>query len=129
MDPHISIITLGVTDLDRSTRFYEQGLGLAKMNDMQGIAFFPMGGVMLGLYPRDKLGQEVGLADAEVTFPSMTLAHNVESPARVDEVLQEAVRAGARLVKPGQDAFWGGYSGYFADPDGHYWEVAWNPYF
>ncbi len=101
MDPHISIITLGVTDLEKSTRFYERGLGLAKMNDMDGISFFRMGGVILGLYPRDKLGEEVGLEDAEVTFPSMTLAHNVESPERVDAVLAEAVNAGARLVKPG----------------------------
>ncbi len=129
MDPHISIITLGVIDLEKSTLFYEQGLGLVKMNDMEGISFFRMGGVILGLYPRDKLGEEVGLDDAEVTFPSMTLAHNVESPERVDAVLAEAVYAGARLVKPGREVFWGGYSGYFADPDGHYWEVAWNPHF
>ncbi len=129
MDPHISIITLGVTDLEKSTLFYQQGLGLVKMNDMEGISVVRMGGVILGLYPRDKLGEEVGLDDAEVTFPSMTLAHNVESPERVDAVLAEAVDAGARLVKPGREVFWGGYSGYFADPDGHYWEVAWNPHF
>ena len=129
MDSHISIITLGVVDLVRSTKFYEQGLGLKKVNEMEGISFFSMGGTMLGLYPRAKLAEELGLPDGEVTFPSMTLAHNVESPTRVDAVLLEAVQAGATLVKPGQDVFWGGYSGYFSDPDGHFWEVAWNPHF
>jgi uncharacterized protein len=129
MNPHISIITLGVTDLKRSTAFYEQGLGLEKMNDLEGISFFEMGGVLLGLYPRDKLAEDIGISDGEVAFPSMTLAHNVESADKVDALLSEAVAAGATLIKPGQKVFWGGYSGYFADPDGHYWEVAWNPHF
>ncbi len=129
MDPHISIITLGVNDLARSTAFYQQGLSLEKMNNMEGISFFRMGGTILALYPRVKLAEELGIPDGQVTFPSMTLAHNVESPERVDAVLAEAVAAGAKLVKPGQETSWGGYSGYFADPDGHYWEVAWNPHF
>ena len=129
MDQHISIITLAVGDLVRSTRFYQEGLGLEKMNDVEGITFFKMGSVILGLYPKDKLAEDIGIAEGEIAFPSMTLAHNVESPAKVDAVLQEAVDAGAQLIKPGQEVFWGGYSGYFADPDGHYWEVAWNPHF
>ena len=129
MDPRISIITLAVTDLERSTTFYEQGLGLKRMNEMEGISFFGMGGTMLGLYPRDKLAEDIGIPDGDVTFPSMTLAHNVESPEKVNAVLDEAVASGATLIKPGQEVFWGGYSGYFADPDGHYWEVAWNPHF
>lgn len=129
MNPHISIITLGVSDLKVSTAFYESGLGLKKMNDLEEITFFDMGGTLLGLYPRDKLAEDIGIPDGEVTFPSMTLAHNVESPEKVDAGLAEAVKAGAKLIKAGQEVFWGGYSGYFADPDGHYWEIAWNPHF
>lgn len=129
MEPRISIITLGVADLEKATAFYEKGLSLKKKNEMEGISFFDMGGTILGLYPNEKLAEEVDLPLGEVTFPSMTLAHNVESPERVDAVLQEAVNAGAKLIKPGQEVFWGGYSGYFTDLDGHYWEVAWNPYF
>lgn len=129
MEPRISIITLAVGDLKRSTEFYEKGLSLKRMNDMEGITFFKMGDVILGLYPRDKLAEDIGIPDGEIAFPSMTLAHNVESPEKVDSLLQEAVDAGAKLIKPGQKVFWGGYSGYFSDPDGHYWEVAWNPHF
>ena len=129
MDPHISIITLAVAELGRSTKFYQQGLGLERMNEMEGISFFHMGGTILGLYAREKLAEDIGIPDGEASFPSMTLAHNVESPEKVNSILEEAVAAGATLVKPGQEAFWGGYSGYFADPDGHFWEVAWNPHF
>lgn len=129
MESRISIVTLGVSDLKRATEFYEKGLSLKKMNEIEGISFFNMGGTILGLYPKDKLAEEVDIPVADVSFPSMTLAHNVASPEKVDEVLLEAVNAGATLIKPGRDVFWGGYSGYFADLDGHYWEVAWNPHF
>ncbi len=129
MEARISIITLGVADLEMATEFYEKGLLLRKKNEMEGISFFDIGGTILGLYPKDKLAEEVDISVGDVTFPSMTLAHHVESPERVDEVLEEAVNAGARLIKPGQEVFWGGYSGYFSDLDGHFWEVAWNPHF
>lgn len=128
MKPHITFIGLGVRDLERSIEFYETGLGLPRKKSPEGIAFFEMGGTMLSLYPRDKLAEDIGVGAQGSGFPGFTLAHNVESPEAVDEALREAVAAGAELVKPGQKVFWGGYSGYFTDPDGFYWEVAWNPF-
>ena len=129
MDPRISIITLGVSDLARSVAFYRDGLGLPKRDGPDSIAFFDLKGTWLGLYPRDDLADDVTVPAAGSGFPGITLAHNVSSPEEVDRTLAEAVAAGATLVKPGQEVFWGGYSGYFADPDGFYWEVAWNPHF
>lgn len=129
MDPRISIITLGVSDLARSIHFYRDGLGLPLSSDNDGIAFFKTRGTQLALYPRDKLAEDVGVPPQGSGFAGITLAHNVRSKAEVDAVLQRAEAAGAHIVKPAQDVFWGGYSGYFADPDGHLWEVAWNPYF
>jgi len=128
MKPKITFVGLGVRDFDRSVEFYQNGLGLARKEGPPEIAFFEMGGVMLSLYPRDKLGEDIGVPSDGAGFPGFTLAHNVDSPEAVDAVLQEAVDAGAELVKPGQKVFWGGYSGYFSDPDGYYWEVAWNPF-
>lgn len=128
MKPHITFIGLGVEDLERSVRFYEQGLGLPKKEGAEGIAFFETGSTMLSLYPRDKLAEDITVSPDGSGFRGFTLAHNVDSPAAVDETLAEAVAAGAKLIKSGQDVFWGGYSGYFADPDGFYWEVAWNPH-
>ncbi|MCZ6659453.1 MAG: VOC family protein [Gammaproteobacteria bacterium] len=127
MQPHITFITLGVADLDRSIDFYETGLGLPKQAGPEGIAFFATAGTLLSLYPRDKLAEDIGIDSDGKGFQGITLAHNVASPEDVDATLAEAVAAGATLVKPGQKVFWGGYSGYFADPDGYYWEVAWNP--
>ncbi len=129
MKAKISLITLGVGDLERALQFYRDGLGLVPEGDFDGIAFFPMGGVVLALYPREHLA-----ADAQVentspnAFAGFTIAHNVTSPEAVDETLNHAVAAGARLVKAARKAEWGGYSGYFADPDGFLWEVAWNPF-
>lgn len=128
MRPHITLITLGVKDLDRSIEFYEKGLGLPKKESPEGIAFFETTGTMLALYPRDKLAEDITVPSDGSGFQGFTLAHNVESPELVDATLREAVAAGAKLVKPGQKVFWGGYSGYFSDPDGFYWEIAWNPY-
>jgi catechol 2,3-dioxygenase-like lactoylglutathione lyase family enzyme len=129
MKPHITLISLGVADLDASIRFYRDGLGLPLNEGPDGIAFFATGSTMLSLYPRDKLAEDITLTSAEGSgFAGFTLAHNVESPDAVDATLAEAVAAGATLVKPGQKVFWGGYSGYFADPDGFYWEVAHNPF-
>ena len=129
MEPRITLITLGVSDLDRSIGFYRDGLGLAQRPGPDGIAFFEMGDTMLSLYPRDALAEDATVSTAGEGFRGFTLAHNVESSEAVDRQLEEAVAAGAELVKPGQKVFWGGYSGYFADPDGFLWEVAWNPHF
>jgi uncharacterized protein len=128
MDPHITLITLGVADLDRSIRFYRDGLKLPMRDGDEGIAFFQTQGTVLALYPREALAEDATVSAAGSGFRGFTLAHNVRSPEDVDRVLQEAVDAGAALVKPGQKVFWGGYSGYFADPDGFLWEVAWNPH-
>ena len=127
MKPHITIITLGVEDLQRAIHFYEKGLGLPRKDESESIAFFDMTGTILALYPRDKLAEDITISPEGTGFQGFTLAHNVASPAEVDRTLAEAVAAGAELVKPGQEAFWGGYSGYFKDPDGFYWEVAHNP--
>ncbi|MGH9835948.1 MAG: VOC family protein [Blastocatellia bacterium] len=128
MKPHITLITLGVKELKRSIEFYEKGLGLPKKAGPEGIAFFETSGTMLSLYPREKLAEDITISAEGSGFQGFALAHNVESPEAVDATLEEAVAAGATLIKPGQKVFWGGYSGYFTDPDGFYWEVAWNPY-
>lgn len=128
MQPRISMITLGVADLARAVRFYEQGLGWERLDSPPEVAFFPLNGTWLGLYGREALADDAGVPAEGTGFAGVALAHNVASEAEVEAVLAEAVAAGARLVKPGQPVFWGGYSGYFADPDGHLWEVAYNPY-
>ena len=128
MQPHITLITLGVSDLDRSIRFYREGLGLPKRDGPEGIAFFETRGTWLSLYPREALAQDATVPAKGSGFRGFTLAHNVASTEEVDQTLQQAVDAGATLVKPGQTVFWGGYSGYFADQDSFLWEVAWNPH-
>lgn len=128
MEPRISFITLGVADVTRARKFYE-ALGLkASSASQDGVAFFNLGGVVLSLFGRDALADDAGVPRGETAFSGVSLAHNVNSEAEVDRVLQEAVAAGAKLLKSGQATFWGGYSGYFADPDGHLWEVAFNPF-
>ena len=129
MEPRVTLITLGVSDLERSIRFYRDGLKLPKREGPDGVAFFETRGTWLSLYPRHALAEDIGIPPDGTGFGGFTLAHNVRSPEDVDRTLREAVEAGARLVKPGQKVFWGGYSGYFADPDGFMWEVAWNPHF
>ncbi|MDX1335867.1 MAG: VOC family protein [Gammaproteobacteria bacterium] len=129
MQPRISMITLGVKDLTRSVKFYEQGLGFPRMDSEPEVAFFTLNGSWLGLYDHDALADDATVAAEGSGFRGVTLAHNVSSEDEVDTVLAQAVTAGATLVKPGQKVFWGGYSGYFSDPDGHLWEVAYNPYF
>ncbi len=129
MEARISIITLGVSDLARSVQFYRDGLGLPLLGDVEGIAFFQMKGTQLALYPREKLAEDAGVPPEGRGFAGITLAHNVRSKQDADALMKQAEAAGARIVKPAQDVFWGGYSGYFADPDGHLWEVAWNPHF
>jgi hypothetical protein len=129
MEPRISIVTLGVEDLDESTAFYRDGLGWPQEETEGDIAFFETAGPTLALYPRDALAEDATESPEGDGFRGMTLAHNVESKAAVDDALDEANAAGAEIVKPAEETFWGGYSGYFADPDGFLWEVAWNPDF
>ena len=130
MKPKISLIILGVHDLQRAIRFYREGLGLPEHEtDSDEVAFFKMEGAWLSLFPREALSRDIGIADdAPSGFSGITLAHNVASQAAVDQVIEQAVAAGAELIKPGEEVFWGGYSGYFRDPEGHYWEVAYNPF-
>jgi len=129
MKPRISMITLGVRDLDAAIRFYEAGLGFPRMESPPEVAFFTLHGTWLGLYGRDALAADATVAADGSGFESFALAHNVESAAQVDEVINQAVAAGATLVKQPGKVFWGGYSGYFKDPDGHLWEIAHNPFF
>ncbi|WP_416840818.1 VOC family protein [Haloferax sp. DFSO52] len=126
MDPRITIVTLGVSDLDASIQFYRDGLGLPlrDRDPDSDIAFFTLDGTWLALYPWESLAEDVTVAAEGKGFSGVTLAHNVSTKAEVDAVLAEAKASGGQIVKPAQDAFWGGYSGYFADPDGHLWEVA-----
>lgn len=127
MQPRLTLVTLGVADLARAVRFYE-ALGWPRSSyASEGVAFFQVGGLVLSLYPRAALAEDADLAPEGQGFRGFALAYNTASRAETDAVLAEAVAAGATLVKPAADAFWGGYSGYFADPDGALWEVAWNP--
>lgn len=130
MEPRISLITLGVTDLERAVRFYCDGLGWPHSSVGAGeVAFFRTQGTVLALYPYEALAADAGLPVAHPGYGGVTLAHNVRSRALVDVVMAKAVAAGATLVKAARELSWGGYVGYFADPDGHLWEVAWNPGF
>jgi len=129
MKPRISMITLGVRDLAAAVEFYEKGLGFPRMESPPGVAFFTLNGTWLGLYGREALAEDATVPAEGRGFKGFTLAHNVESEAEVDAVMAQALRAGAALVKKPQKVFWGGYSGYFEDPDGHLWEVAHNPHF
>ena len=130
MKPKISIITLGVADLAAALHFYRDGLGLPTHDYEEGanIAFFELEGAWLALYPLAKLREEADVQWSGGGTQTITLARNVGSPAEVDATLVEAERAGAAIVKPGAETFWGGYSGYFSDPDGYLWEVAHNPF-
>jgi catechol 2,3-dioxygenase-like lactoylglutathione lyase family enzyme len=126
MDPNISVVTLGVSDLDASIQFYRDGLGLPlrEREPDSDIAFFTLDGTWLALYPRTLLAEDATVPAEGDGFSGVTIAHNVSTKAAVEEVLEAAEAAGGRIVKPAQEVFWGGYSGYFADPDGHLWEVA-----
>jgi len=129
MEQRVSIITLGVSDLERSSEFYERLGWRRSMAKAEGVVFFQAGGIALALYPRNDLAKDANVSSEGRGFNGISLAHNTRSRAEVDSVLKDAVAAGATLVKPPQEAFWGGYSGYFSDPDGFLWEVAWNPSF
>jgi len=134
MKPRVTVITLGVNDLERSLRFYRDGLGL-KTEGIIGtefaygaVVFIDLeSGLKLALYPRQSLAHDSGLPLGPPSPTELSLGHNVSSKAEVDAVMAEARRAGAVIVKPAQDTFWGGYAGYFQDPDQHLWEIVWNP--
>ncbi len=134
MKPRITLITLGVDDLARAVRFYRDGLGL-KTDGIVGtqfeygaVAFFDLqSGLKLALWPRTSIAHDTGIAAGGLSATEFTLGHNVASSAEVDAVMEQAKRAGGTIVKPAHETFWGGYAGYFQDPDGHLWEVAWNP--
>ncbi len=129
MDQRVSIITLGVADLERSRAFYERLGWRRSMAQTEGIVFFQAGGMAVALYARNELAKDANVPADGHGFGGITLAYNGRTRAEVDSVLSEAAAAGAKIVKPAEEAFWGGYSGYFSDPDGFLWEVAWNPGF
>ena len=130
MKPKVSLIGLGVRDFERSLRFYRDGLGFPTHSYTEGEdhVMFELEGSWLSLYPRDKLAEDASVPDDGSGLSGVTFAQNVKSKAEVDAVFAQAVAIGARPVKPPQDVFWGGYSSYFADPDGYLWEVAFNPF-
>jgi uncharacterized protein len=130
MKPKISMITLGVQDIGRSLAFYRDGLGFNLHNYKEGDAcvMFRLEGTWLALYPRESLAEDAHVASEGSGFPRFTLAHNVKTKNAVDELFAYAVAVGAKPVKTPQNTFWGGYSGYFADPDGFLWEVVFNPF-
>ena len=129
MKPKISIITLGVADLAVAKVFYEEGMGLRPHEASEDtITFYDMNGTWLSLYPKDKLAEDVTVAAEGSGFSGVTIAHNEPDTDGVDRVIEMARAAGAKIVKEPQEVFWGGYSGYFTDPDGHLWEIAYNPF-
>lgn len=134
MKPRISVLTLGVADLERSLLFYRDGLGLPTQGivgqefEHGAVAFFDLsGGLKLAIWAQGDIAHDTGLPLSPVSSTAMTIGHNVSRKEEVDEVMASAAAAGAEIVKPAQDVFWGGYSGYFRDPDGHVWEIVWNP--
>jgi len=132
MESRVSIITLGVKDLQKSYEFYTNGLGfLTNKKPEEGIVFYQTVGTCFALYPLDELAKDINdkfSSQQRAGFSGITLAHNTRTKKEVDEVIEQAIKAGATLEKKAQDTFWGGYSGYFSDPDGYLWEVAWGAF-
>jgi len=130
MNQHLHIITLGVQNFKKSLEFYTKTLGWKPSSSSNDdIAFFQAGGVVLAIYPREKLGEDAVIAPEGSGFAGFTLAYNTQSEAEVDEIVADLKLKGVKIVKEPQKVFWGGYSSYFADPDDYRWEVAYNPYF
>ncbi len=134
MKARITLLTLGVDDLERSLRFYRDGLGLPTRGivgrefDHGAVAFFDLqAGLKLAIWPRDDLAHDAGMSKSDPSPTELSIGHNVRSREEVDAVMEQAAKAGAKIVKPARETFWGGYAGYFQDPDGHLWEIAWNP--
>lgn len=135
MGPWITILTIGVDDLERALRFYRDGLGLESEGivgqevEHGAVAFLPLkGDLLLALFPRKEIAWDAQVPEGPPSPTEFTIAHNVRSEKEVDEVIAQAVKAGATVPKKAGPTFWGGYAGYFQDPDGHLWEVAWNPH-
>jgi hypothetical protein len=128
MEQRVSLVTLGVADIERSRQFYEDGLGWKRGNTEEGVVFFQLPGSILALWSRASLAEDAGLSATGSGFSGIALAYNARSREDVDAVLAEAEAAGARILKRAAETVWGGYSGYFADPDDHIWEVAHNPF-
>lgn len=129
MEARLSLITLGVANLEQATRFYEECLGLPRLATPPSVTFFELGKTWLALWPRENLAADAGVSPEGTGFRGFSLAHNVRSPAEVDALLSRVAEYGAKVLKPGHPTDWGGYSGYFADLDGFLWEVAHNPGF
>lgn len=136
MKPRITVITLGVNDLERSLTFYRDGLGLTTQGifgtefEHGAVAFFDLhAGLKLAIWPRTSIAHDTGIALGVPSPTDLTIGHNVASKDEVDSVMEQAKKAGALIVKPAQITFWGGYAGYFQDPDQHVWEIVWNPQF
>jgi catechol 2,3-dioxygenase-like lactoylglutathione lyase family enzyme len=127
MEQRVSLVTLGVADLERSRRFYQDGLGWTPGFQNAEVIFFQTGGSVFALWSRADLAADAGVSAEGSGFPGIALAHNVRERDEVDKILSEAAAAGATIVKAARDTAWGGYTGYFSDPDGMLWEVAWNP--
>lgn len=134
MKPRITVITLGVDDLKKSLKFYRDGLGfptegiIGEELEYGAVIFIELqSGLKLALWPRKSMAHDLGVPLQPQTSTEFTIGHNVNSRKEVDEVMEQAKRAGAKIIKPAIDTFWGGYAGYFQDPDGHLWEVVWNP--
>lgn len=129
MRQKLNLITLGTDDFQKSLDFYENGLGWKKSEkSMDGLALFDLGGVILALHPRHELAVDTTLTYQPTTFSGLTISHNTKSEKEVDEVLEKVAKLGGTIVKPAQKVYWGGYSGYFKDLDGHLFEVAYNPF-
>jgi uncharacterized protein len=130
--PRMTVITLGVSDLARSTAFYREIFATPPITENEGVTFIPLPGVWLSLYPLDKLAEDIGeevKLPAAGTFRGFTLAYNARNKDEITSIFARVAKTGAHIAKAPQDTFWGGYSGYFCDPDGHYWEIAWGPIF
>jgi catechol 2,3-dioxygenase-like lactoylglutathione lyase family enzyme len=129
MRQKMNLITLGVDDFEKSVRFYEQGLGWKRSEkSVESLALFPLGGITLALHPRSELAEDTTLEYQPTSFSGMTISYNAKSEGEVDEVLKQVEKLGAKIIKPAQKVYWGGYSGYFKDLDGYIFEVAFNPF-
>jgi hypothetical protein len=134
MKPRITILTIGVDDLKKSLKFYRDGLGLKTQGiigeefEFGAVVFFDLENrLKLALYPRKSLASDAGIAESPASATELSIGHNVNSKEEVDQIMAQANKAGAKIIKPAQKTFWGGYAGYFQDPDGHLWEIVWNP--
>ena len=129
MNQHIHLVTLGVNDLQASKQFYAETLGWKPSSPQEGVVFFQAGGVVLSLFPREELAKDAQISSEGSGFAGFSLAYNARSEAEVDEIIADLKAKGVKILKEPQKVFWGGYSSYFADPDGYCWEVAYNPFF